>query len=72
MTCRKQSSPTSLLRVVCIDGALVLDNEKSLPGRGAWVHQSCLATAISRGAFKYALKLTEQPNELDAKDMKLK
>jgi predicted RNA-binding protein YlxR (DUF448 family) len=58
--------------VVCTDGTLVQDYKKSLPGRGAWVHQSCLATAISRGAFKYALKLSETPNELDAKDMKLK
>jgi predicted RNA-binding protein YlxR (DUF448 family) len=58
--------------VVCIDGTLVQDYKKSLPGRGAWVHHSCLATAISRNAFKYALKLSETPNELDAKDMKLK
>ena len=60
------------MRVVCNDGTLVHDHKKSLPGRGAWVHQSCLATAISRNAFKHALKLSETPNELDAKDMKLK
>jgi len=52
--------------VVCVDGALVQDHKKTLPGRGAWVHQGCLATAIARGAFKYALKLSETPNDLDA------
>lgn len=76
--CRKTGSPSSLLRMVLVDGKVIFDQRQIAPGRGAWVHRNCLELAIDRKAFKWAFKLTEMPevqevpNEMDAKDMKLK
>ena len=76
--CRKTDSPSSLMRMVLVDGKVIFDQQQIAPGRGAWVHRKCLELAIDRKAFKWAFKLTEMPeveevpNEMDAKDMKLK
>lgn len=76
--CRKTGSPSSLMRMVLVDGKVIFDQKQIVPGRGAWVHRKCLELAIDRKAFKWAFKLTEMPeveelpNEMDAKDMKLK
>jgi predicted RNA-binding protein YlxR (DUF448 family) len=76
--CRKTGSPSSLMRMVLVDGKVIFDQQQIAPGRGAWVHRKCLELAIDRKAFKWAFKLTEMPeveevpNEMDAKDMKLK
>ena len=76
--CRKTGSPSSLMRMVLVDGKVIFDQKQIAPGRGAWVHRKCLELAIDRKAFKWAFKLTEMPeveevpNEMDAKDMKLK
>ena len=76
--CRKTGSPSSLMRMVLLDGKVIFDQKQIAPGRGAWVHRKCLELAIDRKAFKWAFKLTEMPeveevpNEMDAKDMKLK
>ena len=80
--CRKTGSPTSLVRMVLVDGKVIFDQQQIAPGRGAWVHRKCLKLAIDRKAFKWAFKLTampeisseltEQLTEMDAKDMKLK
>jgi hypothetical protein len=47
-----------LLRVVAVDGRLVVDERRRLPGRGAWLHPGtgCLAKAERRRAFPRALK----------------
>jgi predicted RNA-binding protein YlxR (DUF448 family) len=64
--------------MVLVDGKVIFDQPQIAPGRGAWVHRKCLELAIDRKAFKWAFKLTEMPevqevpNEMDAKDMKLK
>lgn len=66
------------MRMVLVDGKVIFDQQQIAPGRGAWVHRKCLGLAIDRKAFKWAFKLTEMPeveevpNEMDAKDMKLK
>jgi predicted RNA-binding protein YlxR (DUF448 family) len=66
------------MRMVLVDGKVIFDQKQIAPGRGAWVHRKCLELAIDRKAFKWAFKLTEMPeveevpNEMDAKDMKLK
>ena len=80
--CRKTDSPSNLLRMVLVDGKVIFDQPQIAPGRGAWVHRKCLKMAIDRQAFKWAFKLAampdatdlqkEIPNEMDAKDMKLK
>jgi predicted RNA-binding protein YlxR (DUF448 family) len=72
--------------MVLVDGKVIFDQAHTAPGRGAWVHRKCLKMAIDRQAFKWAFRLTampeispelkvlqnEVPNEMDAKDMKLK
>jgi len=47
-----------LLRVAILDGELALDLRRSLPGRGAWVHQDlgCLSKAERKRAFAKALR----------------
>jgi hypothetical protein len=47
-----------LLRVVAVDGQVVVDAHRRLPGRGAWLHPGadCLAKAERRRAFPRALK----------------
>ena len=76
--CRKTGSPSSLMRMVLVDGKVIFDQKQIAPGRGAWVHRKCLELAIDRKAFNWAFKLTEMPEveevptEMDAKDMKLK
>ena len=39
-------------------GAVVVDREARLPGRGAWLHprEACLAEARSGGAFERAFR----------------
>lgn len=62
--CRSHGSRSSLLRVTVIDNALVFDERKIMPGRGAWVHDEadCLAKAIQRKAFARALRVTGLPD----------
>jgi len=57
--CRKREDPSTLLRVVCIDGKLSPDPNRRLAGRGAWVHQKCVSKAIERGAFSRALRVDQ-------------
>ena len=54
-----------LLRVAVVDGALVLDLRRRMPGRGAWIHPDldCLTKAERRRAFPRALRV---PGALDA------
>jgi len=46
--------------VVSIDSALVIDERASMPGRGAWVHETpeCVDAAIRRRAFVRALRVS--------------
>ncbi|MGY1797087.1 YlxR family protein [Blastococcus sp. SYSU D00868] len=58
MGCRTRSPVTELLRVVVVDGALVPDPRRVLPGRGASLHPTpeCLHAAERRRAFPRALR----------------
>nr|WP_236809376.1 YlxR family protein [Amycolatopsis albispora] len=51
--------------MVAVEGRLVADERRRLPGRGAWVHPvaDCLAKAERRRAFPRALRV---PGPLDA------
>ena len=61
--CRKKANPSALIRVVLIDGKLIPDIKGGAPGRGAWLHKKCAEGAISRGAFRFALKIHKEHNE---------
>jgi uncharacterized protein len=58
--CRTRAPRSALLRVVAIDSVLVPDERASMPGRGAWVHETseCVETAIRRRAFVRALRVS--------------
>ncbi|HUW87540.1 MAG TPA: YlxR family protein [Candidatus Paceibacterota bacterium] len=54
--CRKRENPSALLRVVCIDGNVIPDPQRTSPGRGAWVHPLCAVRAVKRGSFRWAFR----------------
>ena len=58
--CRTRASRSALLRVVADDSILVRDDRASMPGRGAWVHetQECMIAALRRRAFVRALRVS--------------
>ncbi|NKE63971.1 YlxR family protein [Lentzea sp. PSKA42] len=57
--CRTRTLPSELLRVVAVDGSVVPDLHRRLPGRGAWLHfdLECLRNAERRRAFPRALRV---------------
>ena len=57
--CRKRENPAALLRVICVDGRVLPDPDRSAPGRGAWVHRECAVRAVERGAFRWAFRRNE-------------
>jgi hypothetical protein len=56
--CRQRGNRADLIRIVNNQGFLKVDTQKSLSGRGSWLHPSskCLETAVERSAFARALK----------------
>ena len=58
--CRTRALRSTLLRVVAVESVLVADEGASMPGRGAWVHetQECVDAAIRRRAFVRALRVS--------------
>ena len=56
--CRRSDERARLLRYVAVDGRLRPDPGKTLPGRGAWLHdeESCWESARRRKAFPRALR----------------
>ena len=68
--CRKKSNPSALIRVVLVDGKVIPDVKGGAPGRGAWLHKKCAEGAISRGAFRFALKKNkEQDVAIDVSEL---
>ncbi len=57
--CRQRAPRSSLVRVVAIDGSVVVDALSRFPGRGAWVHRTrdCVETATVRRAWARALRV---------------
>jgi len=60
--CRRHGLRSELVRLVCRDATapqIVVDNRKTAPGRGAWLHQSqsCFELAVRRRAFARALRV---------------
>jgi predicted RNA-binding protein YlxR (DUF448 family) len=57
--CRLRAVAGELLRLVVVDGDLVLDSRRRVAGRGAWLHPDldCLAKAERRQAFARALRV---------------
>jgi predicted RNA-binding protein YlxR (DUF448 family) len=57
--CRSRAAKIDLLRVVAVNGVLVVDPRGRLPGRGAHVHPdpACVDLAERRKAFPRALRL---------------
>ena len=64
MGCRTRAAADDLLRVVAVDGVVIPDLRRRLPGRGAWLHPvpECLTRAERRSAFPRALRV---PGPLD-------
>ena len=58
--CRARAPRSALLRVVSIDSILVPDERATMPGRGAWVHETpaCVEAALRRRAFVRALRVS--------------
>ncbi|MDT0183177.1 YlxR family protein [Microbacterium sp. ARD31] len=58
--CRTRAPRSALLRVVCVDSAVIPDERASMPGRGAWVHETseCVNAAVRRRAFVRALRVS--------------
>ncbi|GAB3277219.1 DUF448 domain-containing protein [Microbacterium sp. MEC084] len=58
--CRTRAPRSALMRVVACDLELVIDERKSSPGRGAWLHptRECAENALRRRAFGRALRVS--------------
>ncbi|MFM8895793.1 MAG: YlxR family protein [Actinomycetales bacterium] len=56
--CRARVDAAHLLRLVLLDGRVVVDTRRRMPGRGAWIHPQahCLAAAERRRAWGRALR----------------
>jgi predicted RNA-binding protein YlxR (DUF448 family) len=62
--CRSRAARSDLLRIVVVEGELVPDARRRMPGRGAHLHPdlACLDLAERRRAFPRALRV---PGPLD-------
>jgi predicted RNA-binding protein YlxR (DUF448 family) len=60
--CRQAAQQTELIRLANVDGAVVPDPLRRLPGRGAWLHPDpdCLERAIRTRAFNRAFRTPVQ------------
>ncbi len=51
--CRRVAPAHQLHRFVLVDGVLIADPARRMPGRGAWLHAilGCVSAARERGGF---------------------
>lgn len=56
--CCERVAKSDLVRLVVIDGSLVIDKKSTLPGRGAYLHprSDCVDSALRRRALTRALR----------------
>lgn len=69
--CRSQIERNSAVRFVLSGDQLVLDADRRMPGRGAWLHPSseCLETALKRKAFNRAFRRPVSAEGIRASDL---
>lgn len=53
--CRQRDSFEQLIKVVISGGQYLADQERKLPGRGAWMHIHCGDLVLSRKGLQRAL-----------------
>ena len=58
--CRTRAPRAALLRVVAVEANVIPDERATMPGRGAWVHETheCVDAALRRRAFVRALRVS--------------
>ncbi|MEY3278152.1 MAG: hypothetical protein RLZZ426_638 [Actinomycetota bacterium] len=58
--CRRREAVSDLIRLVVLEGLVVLDRNRTLPGRGAHIHptQECVQLAVTRKALPRAFTET--------------
>ena len=58
--CRRREAVSDLIRLVVVQGNIVFDSNRTLPGRGAHIHptQECVQLAVTRKALSRAFKET--------------
>lgn len=56
--CRAVGARTDLRRYVVVDGTVTPDDNATMPGRGAWLHDDpdCLKLALRRGGFQRSFR----------------
>jgi predicted RNA-binding protein YlxR (DUF448 family) len=64
--CRQRANQSNLIRIAVKNNQLVIDLNKTVPGRGASMHPSlkCMNQALERRAFQRALRLDQRFNNL--------
>jgi len=60
IACRSRESTKELLHLVAIAGLVTPDPDRSLNGRGAWLHPRCFELAAQRRSFNRAFKSSEE------------
>lgn len=53
--CRQRDSMDQLIKVVRQEGHFLVDLERKLPGRGAWIHAHCFEMVVNRRGLQRAL-----------------
>lgn len=62
ISCRNSFEKNTLLRVVNVDGIMVVDHKHKINARGAYIccNDECISLAKKRGAFKRVFKGLEE------------
>jgi len=59
IACRSRESSKEFLHLVVIEGRVTPDPDRTLGGRGAWLHPNCFELAKQRRSFQRAFKSSE-------------